>query len=112
MVSELSAERSEPKGSQPFAERTSRRLASRRVVRLGRVRVPLAGPYAPWATIFRMPDGRLLATIRLWEVDRAVRRCLPAERLLAYARRSGLLVLAATLESWLEEKGGPRCPHA
>jgi hypothetical protein len=60
---------------------------------VGRVRVPLAGPYRPWARLFRLPDGRTLWTIRLWEVDRPVARVVSTAVLLAYARTSRLPTL-------------------
>jgi hypothetical protein len=64
--------------------------ASYRVVRVGRLRVPIAGAYQPWATLYRLPDGRELWCLRLWEDDRAVRRVLTTSTLLEYARRSRL----------------------
>ncbi len=71
----------------------------RRVRRIGRVRVPLAGPYRPWATLYRLPDGRAVWVIRLWELGRPVPRVVGTAALLAYARRSGLAALADEVEA-------------
>ena len=62
----------------------------RRTRTIGRVRLPLAGPYAPWATLYELPDGRRVWCVRLWDIDRPVRRCLPTGLLRAYARLNGL----------------------
>lgn len=61
-----------------------------RVRRLGRVRVPVAGGHRPWATAYRLPDGRTIWCLRLWEVDRAVRHCASPETLGAYCEASGM----------------------
>ncbi len=58
--------------------------------RLGAVRLPLAGPYRPLATLYELPDGRRLWCVRLWEVDRPVRRCLSTGYLIAFARLNRL----------------------
>jgi hypothetical protein len=47
-----------------------------RVRRMGSLRLPLGGPYRPKAVAYRLPDGRIVWCVRLWEVDRAVRRCV------------------------------------
>ncbi len=75
-----------------------------RVVRVGRLRVPIAGAYQPWATLYRLPDGRELWCLRLWEGDHPVRRTLGTSTLLEYARRSRLRQLEAEI---LELRG--RC---
>ena len=62
--------------------------------RLGSVRLPIAGPYAPLATLYELPDGRRLWCVRLWEVDRPVRRCLSTRYLLAFATLNRLDALA------------------
>jgi hypothetical protein len=62
----------------------------RRVLRIGRLRVPLAGAYRPWATLYRLPDGREIWCLRLWDGDHPVRRVVSTSVLLAYARRSRL----------------------
>jgi hypothetical protein len=73
--------------------------APARLRRLGRVRVPLTLGHAPWATLYELPDHRLLFCLRLWEGDRPVHRCVGPPTLLAYARRSGL----AQFESEIRE---------
>jgi hypothetical protein len=64
---------------------------------VGRVRIPLAGPYRPTARLFQFPDGRLLWHVRLWEVDRAVPHMVSTSVLVAYARRNGLHALEAEI---------------
>jgi hypothetical protein len=70
---------------------------SHRVVRIGRLRVPLAGAYRPWATLYRLPDGRELWCLRLWEGGRPVRRAVSNATLISYARRSRLRRLEAQI---------------
>jgi hypothetical protein len=86
--------------TEPFpldvAERTSPN--HRRVRALGRVRLPLAGPYRPWATLYRMPDGRRLWCVRLWELDGPVTRCFSTGYLVAFARLNGLDALREEIE--------------
>lgn len=97
----------EPTGSlEPIRTRSSElrpRISRTRAV--GRVRLPLAGPYAPWATLYRLPDGRLLWCVRLWEGDRAVRRLVATDVLRAFARRNRLVDLAAALDVLVRRAG-------
>jgi hypothetical protein len=58
----------------PEAEHPS---APGKVRRVGRVRLPLGLHHAPWATLYRLPDGRLAWIVHLWEVDGPVRRWVP-----------------------------------
>ena len=100
---------SEPKGStEPLPTRSAELLVlgTRRVRLLGRVRVPLAGAYRPWARLYRFPDGRLYWTVRLWESTRAVTHVVPSERLLRYARASGLRTLEAEITTLLQRAVG------
>ncbi|HYK93893.1 MAG TPA: hypothetical protein VEY07_07630 [Thermoplasmata archaeon] len=101
---------SEPTGStEPLRTRSSERATpARRVRPIGRMRVPLAGPYCPWATLYRFPDGRLLWRIRLWEVDGPVRRLVPTATLLAYARSSGLRQLERGIDDLMARARGSR----
>jgi hypothetical protein len=85
----------------PIAEPVPRRTPAR-CVRLGEVRLPLAGPYAPRARLFRLPDGRLVWHVRLWEVDRAVPHVVPTETLRAFARLNGLATLRAEIDRLVE----------
>ncbi|MCI4348807.1 MAG: hypothetical protein L3J93_01115 [Thermoplasmata archaeon] len=57
---------------------------------LGRMRLPLAGPYRPWARAYRLPDGTTLWCLRLWDVDRAVHRCVATSVVRRYCRINGL----------------------
>lgn len=66
---------------------------------LGRVRLPLAGPYRPWARLYRLPDRRLVWVIRLWDQSRAVRRVTSTAVLLHFARVNRLPGLAARVQS-------------
>ena len=61
-----------------------------RVRRLGSVRLPLGGPYRPKATAYRLPDGRIVWCVRLWAIDRAVRRCVSSETIRRFCRMNRL----------------------
>jgi hypothetical protein len=76
-----------------------------RAVYVGRVRVPIAGPYRPWARLYRLPDRRLVWVVRLWDRDRAVRRVTSTAALLEYARINRLPTLARRVRV-LGETGG------
>jgi len=62
------------------------------------VRVPLAGPYRPWATLYRLPDGRLVWCLRCWEVDRALVRCVSTDVLRTFAELNRLPTLRGELD--------------
>lgn len=79
---------------EPFPLAVPERRSRARPRRLGAVRLPLGGPYRPLATLYELPDGRRLWLVRLWEIDRPVRRCLSTRYLLAFARLNGLDELA------------------
>ncbi|MGI0072170.1 MAG: hypothetical protein ACRECT_08935 [Thermoplasmata archaeon] len=68
------------------------------VRKIGRLRLPLAGPYRPWARLYLFPDGRLLWTVRLWEHDRAVGHLVRTETLRAFARRNTLPALLREID--------------
>ncbi len=92
----------EPTGStEPLPTRSSElaRASRRRVRAIGRLRLPIAGPYRPWATLYRFPDGRLLWLVRLWETDRPVRRLLPTSTLRAFAEINRLSVVRAAIDA-------------
>jgi hypothetical protein len=80
-----------------------------RVVRVGTVRIPLGGPYRPLATLYRLPDGRLLWLVRLWEIDRPQPRLLPTSTLLAFCRHQRLPQLRAEILDCVSRArpGGP-----
>jgi len=80
------------------AERAPTNARPRRVRALGRVRIPIAGPYRPWATLYRLPDGRRIWCVHLWELDRPVRRCFSTGLLVAFARLNRLEALRAEIE--------------
>jgi len=71
---------------------------------VGRLRIPLAGPYRPWARLYRLPDRRLVWVVRLWDRDRAVRRVTSTATLLEFARLNRLPGVAARLRS-LDRRG-------
>lgn len=79
----------------PTSATTAHRPRRPRVRPIGRIRLPLAGPYRPWARLYRLPDGRLLWTVRLWNVDRAERHLVPTWTLLDFARANRLPAFAA-----------------
>jgi hypothetical protein len=66
---------------------------------IGAVRLPIAGPYRPWARLVRDPDGRLVWIVRLWEGDRAVARAVETATLRGFAERSGLPDLARRIDA-------------
>ena len=66
---------------------------------IGRVRVPIAGPYRPWARLYRLPDLRRVWIVRLWDRTRAVRRVTSTAALLEFARVNQLPALAARVRS-------------
>jgi hypothetical protein len=75
-----------------------------RVEYVGRVRLPIAGPYRPWARLYRLPDRRLVWIVRLWDQHRAVRRVTSTPALLEFARRNRLPAVAARVRS-LDRRG-------
>lgn len=88
----------EPTGS--TARTRSSELSSRLgpVCPVGRLRIPLGGPYRPWATLYRFPDGRLLWHLRLWEGTRAVPRLVSTNVLRQFARINGLPALGRAID--------------
>ena len=69
------------------------------VTYVGRVRLPIAGPYRPWARLYRLPDLRLVWVVRLWDQGRAVRRVTSTPVLLEFARLNRLPALASRVRS-------------
>ncbi|MGI0129026.1 MAG: hypothetical protein ACREEC_02555 [Thermoplasmata archaeon] len=69
-----------------------------RVIRLGRLRLPIAGPYRPWATAYRLPDDRVVWCVRLWSVDRPVVHCVPTSTLRSFCRANRLSAIADEVE--------------
>jgi hypothetical protein len=89
----ISCHASEPLSSSEVAHGT------RGVAYVGRLRLPIAGPYRPWARLYRLPDRRRLWVVRLWENDGAVRRLVSTGQLLEFARLNGLRGVAARIRS-------------
>jgi hypothetical protein len=73
--------------------------SGRRPRSIGRVRLPIAGPYRPWAVLYELPDGRRLWSVRLWDLDRPVTRCLSTGTLLAFARLNRLDSVRSEIEA-------------
>ena len=71
---------------------------------VGRVRLPIAGPYRPWARLYRLPDLRRVWVVRLWDRYEAVRRVASTPALLEFARVNRLPALAARIRS-LDRRG-------
>jgi len=69
---------------------------------VGRVRLPLAGPYRPAARLYHFPDGRLLWHVRLWEYDRAVPHLVGTPVLIAFARLNRLRSLEEEIEQLVQ----------
>ena len=72
-----------------------------RVRRIGRLRLPVTLTCQPWATLYRLPDGRLVFCVRLWGTGGPVTRVLPLATVRAYARRSRLDALAREIDDLL-----------
>lgn len=75
---------------------------------IGAVRLPLAGPYRPWARLYARSDGTLDWQVRLWEIDRAVVHHVDSDTLRTFARLNGLRELAEEVEALLERAGRGR----
>lgn len=102
---------SQPIRAEPLAARLDLGLptgedleASPPVAYVGRLRVPIAGPYRPWARLYRLPDRRLVWVVRLWDRDRAVRRVLSTRVLLEFARLNGYHALSSRVRR-LDRRG-------
>jgi hypothetical protein len=79
--------------SQPIPRRTRSRVRC-----VGKLRIPIAGPYRPWARLYLFPDGRTAWVVRLWECDWPVAHVVGRELLLAYARQNRLTALKDEIE--------------
>ncbi len=97
----MSSEGATQDPSQPVPELCTWAAASKaaRVTRLARLRVPVTLTARPWATLYRLPDGRRLWCLRLWDGNAPRRRCVTTARLLEYARASGLRELERALRA-------------
>lgn len=93
----------EPVLRQPVRRRTHPGLRA-----IGAVRLPLAGPYRPWARLYLAPDGALDWRVRLFETDRVVEQHVDTETLRRFARQNGLRALAHQLEALLERAAHQR----
>jgi hypothetical protein len=85
----------------PEPECELRRSRPRRPRPIARIRVPLTLTVQPWATLYRLPDGRLWWCLRLRDGGTVRTRCLTTERLRAYARLSRLPALERALDEAL-----------
>jgi hypothetical protein len=92
-VETLVAQRTVRTPSQPIPRRTNPTVRA-----IGELRLPLAGPYRPWARLYLYPDGRLLWRIRLWEVWGPVAHLVRTETLRSFARANRLPALLAEVE--------------
>jgi hypothetical protein len=79
--------------SQPIPRRTNDRVRC-----VGELRLPLAGPYRPWARLYLYPDGRLLWRVRLWEIYGPVAHLVRTDTLRTFARVNRLLALLNEIE--------------
>jgi|HubBroStandDraft_3_1064219.scaffolds.fasta_scaffold55914_2 hypothetical protein len=77
-----------------------------RVRPLARLRVPLTLTVRPWATLYRLPDGRTLWCIRLPAHGVVVTRCVASHQLRTYARINGLAQMEHELDDALAGAGG------
>ncbi len=93
----MSHEIERTRSSEPLRTRSSELPSA--VDRIGRLRIPLAGPYRPWASLYRLPDGRLLWAIRLWEGDRVESRIVGTSTLRRFADGNRLPRLRAEIDA-------------
>jgi len=73
-----------------------------RVLLIGELRLPIAGPYRPRARLYRYPDGRLLWLVRLWEYDRPVPHLVSTAVLREFARVNRLPEVRAEVDALVE----------
>ena len=66
---------------------------------IGELRLPLAGPYRPWARLYLYPDGRLLWRIRLWELYGPVAHLVGTGTLRTFARVNRMPALLDEIEA-------------
>jgi hypothetical protein len=99
-MSSLSTERTRsPEPIRTSSSEQRRPRPSGRPALVGRVRLPLAGPYRPWARLYRLPDGRLVWTVRLWHVDGVVRRVVETATLRRFAAINRFPELARAIDA-------------
>jgi hypothetical protein len=60
--------------------------------------LPLGGPYRPKAVAYRLPDARIVWCVRLWEVDRAVTRCVASDTIRRFCRLNRLADVEAQVD--------------
>ena len=77
-----------------------------KIRRVGRIRLPLTLTHAPWATLYLLPDETRRWTVRLWEGEAAVRRCVSSATLLRFVRRSRLRATELEIVALLAAAGG------
>jgi hypothetical protein len=82
----------------PFAESSPGRAHGRAVRRVGSLRVPLTLHVRPRATLYRLPDGRTVWCLRLWEEDGPIPRCVSTPTFRAFARTQRLPELTAAID--------------
>ncbi len=68
---------------------------------LGAVRLPIAGPYRPWARLHVGPEGGLYWTVRLWDRDRARTFVASSEALRRFARVNRLGTVERAIDALL-----------
>jgi len=78
----------------------------RRPAPMARIRVPLTLTVRPWATLYRLPDGRRWWCVRLREDGTVRTRCVSTARLRAYARINGLRAMEEELDAALARLAG------
>jgi hypothetical protein len=68
---------------------------------VARIRVPLTLTVQPWATLYRLPDGRRWWCVRLRDGGLVQTRCVTTDRLRAYARVNRLREMERALDEAL-----------
>lgn len=99
-----------PASSEPVPGQPVPATSTRRVRKVGELRLPIAGPYRPRARLYRYPDGRLLWLVRLWEVDRPVPHLVSTEAIREFARWNRLPRLRSEIDALVERATGGARP--
>jgi hypothetical protein len=84
---------------EPVPDRSRSAARTDRVLLVGELRLPIAGPYRPRARLYRYPDGQLLWLVRLWEYDRAVPHLVSTAVLREFARVNRLSSVRAEVDA-------------
>ncbi|MCI4361065.1 MAG: hypothetical protein L3J91_05125, partial [Thermoplasmata archaeon] len=95
MVSPLRANKHDTRADDELAHFLRDPAGPRRPRCVGQLRLPITLTARPWASLYELHDGARFWCVRLWDIDRPVRRCFTTGSLVAFARLNGLNALRA-----------------